>query len=167
MVEQKTLILIITGVSGSGKTTVGKLVSQQLSWPFYEGDDFHPAANVKKMQSGQPLNDEDRFPWLESLRQLIEKLVPEKQSAVIACSALKESYRKILSDGLSEVRFVYLKASYEEISPRLMSRKGHFMPPELLKSQFETLQSPKDAIVVDASQTPEVIVAEIRKELNL
>jgi carbohydrate kinase (thermoresistant glucokinase family) len=167
MLEQNTLILIITGVSGSGKTTVGKLLAQQLNCPFYEGDDFHPVANIKKMESGHPLNDEDRMPWLESLRQLIEKSIKERQCAVIACSALKESYRKILSDGLSEVRFVYLKASYEQIYPRLISRKGHFMPPELLKSQFETLESPKDAIVVDASQIPKVTAAEIRKDLNL
>jgi gluconokinase len=160
------MILIITGVSGSGKTTVGKLVAQQLGWTFYEGDDFHPEANIKKMQSGHPLNDEDRIPWLESLRKLIEKLVADKTSAVIACSALMESYRKILSDGLSEVRFVYLKASYEEIYPRLIARHGHFMPPELLQSQFETLQPPNDAIVVDATAPPDVIAAQVTKKLN-
>jgi gluconokinase len=116
------MILIITGVSGSGKTTIGELVAHKLHCPFYEGDDFHPEANIQKMKSGHPLNDEDRRPWLESLRKLIEKLIAEKQSAVIACSALKESYRKILSDGLNEVKFVYLKANYKEIYPRLIAR---------------------------------------------
>jgi len=166
MVEEMTLILIITGVSGSGKTTIGKLVAQQLNWPFYEGDDFHPAANIQKMKSGQPLNDEDRIPWLESLRELIEKLITEKQSAVIACSALKELYRKILSDGLSEVRFVYLKASYKQIYPRLIARHGHFMPAELLKSQFETLEPPNDAIVVNAMEPADVIASFIVNQLN-
>jgi gluconokinase len=160
------MILIISGVSGAGKTTVGKLVAQQLHWPFYEGDDFHPDANIKKMKSAHPLTDEDRIPWLESLRKLIQRLIEENQSAVIACSALKESYRKILCDGLDGVRFVYLKATYEQIYPRLMSRNGHFIPPELLKSQFETLEPPKDAIVVDASQSPQVIAAEIGTNLN-
>lgn len=160
------MILIITGVSGSGKTTIGKLLAQKLNWPFYEGDDFHPAANVEKMRSGQALNDEDRLPWLRSLRKLIEKLIAERKSAVITCSALKESYRKILSDGLNEVGFVYLKANYEQIYPRMMARHGHFMPPELLKSQFETLEQPDDALVVDATQPPDVIVELIKKDLQ-
>ena len=160
------MILIITGVSGSGKTTIGKLLAQQLNWPFYEGDDFHPEANIQKMESGQALNDEDRLPWLQSLRKLVEELIAEKESAVLSCSALKESYRKILSDGLNEVRFVYLKASYEQIYPRIASRKGHFMPPELLKSQFETLEPPNDAIVVDGTLPPDVIAALIIKQLN-
>ena len=160
------MILIITGVSGSGKTTIGKLLAQKLNWPFYEGDDFHPAANVEKMRSGQALNDEDRLPWLQSLRKLIERLIAERKSAVITCSALKESYRKILSDGLNEVGFVYLKANYEQIYPRMMVRHGHFMPPELLKSQFEALEPPDDALVVDATQPPDVIVELIKKDLQ-
>jgi gluconokinase len=118
------------------------------------------------MKSGHPLDDEDRRPWLESLRKLIEKLIAEKQAGVIACSALKQSYRKILSDGLSEVKFVYLKATYEQIYPRLIARHGHFMPPELLNSQFEALEPPADAIVVDATQPPEKIAALVVKCLN-
>jgi carbohydrate kinase (thermoresistant glucokinase family) len=167
MLEDKTLILIITGVSGSGKTTVGKLLAQQMNWPFYEGDDFHPPANIEKMKSGHPLTDEDRMPWLKSMRKLIEKLIAEKRSSVIACSALQESYRKILSDDLSEVWFVFLQATYEQIYPRMITRHGHFMPAELLKSQFDALEPPEDATVVDASQSPDTIAAEIRKALKL
>jgi carbohydrate kinase (thermoresistant glucokinase family) len=160
------MILVVTGVSGAGKTTIGKLLATRLNWPFYEGDDFHPEENIKKMQSGHQLNDEDRLPWLQSLRKVIEKLIADKQSAVLSCSALKKSYRKILREGLSEVRFVYLKASYEQIYPRIAARKGHFMPAELLKSQFETLEPPNDAILVDATQPPDVITANIMENLN-
>ncbi len=161
------MILILMGVSGAGKTTVGKFLAEKLGWPFYEGDDFHPAANIEKMRHGIPLNNADRLPWLQSLREFIERLMGKQQSAVLTCSALKTSYRQILSEGLREVRFVYLKANYEQIYPRLVGRKDHFMPPELLQSQFETLEVPENAIVVDASGPAEPIATAITKVLQL
>jgi gluconokinase len=160
------MVIILMGVTGSGKTTIGRLLSQQLGWKYYDADDFHSAANVEKMRNGIPLNDEDRRPWLESLRDLIRKSLELDENIVLACSALKESYRDLLV--LNErVRLVYLKGNYELIRKRLNERQGHYMNPKLLDSQFETLEEPTDALCVDVSPPPEEIVKTIRQQLDL
>src|SRR3954464_8158269 len=142
------MVIILMGVTGSGKTTIGRLLSKQLGWKYADADDFHSAANVEKMRSGIPLNDEDRRPWLETLRQLIRKGLEHDENIVLACSALKESYRDylVLDD---RVHLVYLKGDYETIRKRLNERHGHYMNPKLLDSQFDTLEEPTDALSVD------------------
>lgn len=160
------MVIILMGVTGSGKTTIGRLLSEQLDWKYYDADDFHSEANVKKMHSGIPLNDEDRKPWLEALSGLIRKSLERGENIVLACSALKESYRDYLL--LNErVRLVYLKGDYKLIRKRLNERRDHYMNPKLLDSQFETLEEPADALQVDVSSTPEEIVKVIRQRLDL
>ncbi len=150
-------ILFVMGVSGSGKSTIGKLLATALGYPFYDGDDFHPDHNIKKMAAGEPLNDEDRYDWLLALNELAKNHT--SKGAVIACSALKESYRDLLQKGIdTKVHYIYLKGSFEEILERLQQRKDHFMPLELLQSQFEALSPPKNAIVVEIKEQPEKIV---------
>lgn len=161
------MILILMGVAGSGKTTIGQLLAQELHWPFYDGDDFHPLANIDKMSRGVALTDEDRVAWLASLRQLIERLLSEHQSAILACSALKQSYRHDLKGEDDEVQFVYLKGDHDLIRQRLAQRSGHFMKANLLTSQFETLEEPRGVLTVDAARTPQAIVSFIRESLNL
>jgi len=161
------MVILLMGVSGSGKTTIGHLLAQDLGWPFYDGDDFHPRANIDKMRQGIPLTDADRDSWLTALRQQIDTLVNNRQPAVLACSALKQAYRDRLSKGQPEVCFVYLKGSYDLIRQRLLARHGHFMPTDLLKSQFDTLEEPEDVPAIDISQTPEVIVNSIKRTLGL
>lgn len=159
-------LFIIMGVSGTGKTTIGQLLSKKLDIPFYDGDDFHPEDNIAKMASGQPLDDEDRYDWLIALNKLLQEKV--QTGAIVACSALKRSYRAILRQGIDEdLRFIYLQGTFEEVKSRLKQRKGHFMPLELLKSQFDTLEEPKDAISISIVSAPEEIVSEIAKELKL
>jgi gluconokinase len=160
------MILILMGVSGSGKTTVGKQLAKNLGWNFYEGDDFHPASNIEKMRHGIPLTDEDRTPWLDALQTLIRRLAQEGESAVISCSALKKSYRDRLQVEPGVPRFVFLQASYELIKERVKGRVHPFMKPDLLKSQFEILEEPKDALIVDASQTPAEIIRRIKMSLS-
>jgi gluconokinase len=161
------MVVVLIGVSGSGKTTVGKLLADQLGWPFYEGDDFHPRANVDKMSRGVPLDDGDRLPWLDNLHRLIERSIAAGDDAVLACSALKRSYREQLAGELPGVRFVFLRASPELLRQRLENRRGHFMKADLLGSQLETLEEPRDAVVVNAALTPDEIVGRIRNELHL
>lgn len=161
-----TMIALVMGVTGSGKTSVGRLLAQQLGWEFADADDFHPRANVEKMERGIPLNDDDREPWLERLRIQITNWIANGQNGVLACSALKRTYRQELSVG-PEVRFVYLKGSPELIAQRLRSRRGHFADEKILAGQFADLQEPETAVTVDISQTPEKIVAEIRERLGL
>ena len=160
------MIIIVIGVTASGKTTVGKLLAKRLRWNFYDGDDFHSTANVEKMSRGSPLNDEDRKPWLESLRGLIQSAIERGESAVIACSALKQSYRRILrvSDA---VVFVYLHASVDLVRDRLKSRTGHFMPPALLQSQFDALEAPREALRIDAALGLDEIVQTVQERLSL
>jgi gluconokinase len=160
------MIVIVMGVTGSGKTSVGRLLAAQLGWEFADADDFHPRANVEKMKRGIPLDDEDRRPWLERLRIQIMSWIADAHNGVMACSALKRSYRQELSVG-PEVRFVYLKGSPELIAQRLRLRKGHFADEKILAGQFADLEEPETAVVVDIAQTPEEIVAEIRLRLGL
>jgi gluconokinase len=161
------MIIILMGVSGSGKTTVGERLAQALGWPFYDGDQFHPPANVAKMQQGTPLTDEDRWPWLHALRTHIETWVQQGVSAVLACSALKQAYRAYLIIDEGEVKLVYLKGDYNLIHERLAQRRGHFMPPGVLASQFAALEEPEQGVVVDIVHSPATIVALIRERLRV
>ncbi|MFT4831937.1 MAG: gluconokinase [Psychroserpens sp.] len=165
MGEASKHILFIMGVSGCGKSTIGQLLAEALDYPFFDGDDFHPEANIKKMTAGMPLTDEDRYAWLLALNELAKN--NKKKGAVIACSALKENYRALLQKGIDNgVDFIYLKGSFQEVLERLQQRKDHYMPVELLRSQFETLSPPKNAIVVAISQPPEIIVNSILTTLE-
>ncbi|MEM6805803.1 MAG: gluconokinase [Bacteroidota bacterium] len=132
-------VLILMGVSGTGKTTIGQGLSDKLNWPYFEGDKFHPPSNVEKMRAGIPLNDEDRAPWLLAIRAAIEKRLSSGESAIFTCSALKASYREVLQRGDKRIKFIYLQGSYDLIMNRLNSRTHEYMPASLLKSQFETL----------------------------
>jgi len=159
------MIVIVMGTTGSGKTTIGTLLSKRLGWQFVDADAFHPPANVEKMKHGIPLTDADREPWLKALHDKIVEWTAEKRNVVLACSALKQSYRDELRAS-SEVKFVYLKGSYELFSQRVFARKGHFAKQDLLASQFATLEEPTDAIIVDAAPSPEQIVSEVRRQLG-
>jgi gluconokinase len=159
------MVIILMGVTASGKTTVGRRLATLLGYQFYDADDFHPRANIDKMRRGIPLNDADRLPWLETLRDLVRRCLTEDTDAVLACSALKEVYRQyLLMD--PQVTLVYLKADQDVIRQRLLQRRGHFMNPELLESQFATLEEPKEGIWIDASLAPEEIVSAIRHQLG-
>jgi gluconokinase len=159
------MVIVILGVSGAGKTTIGQALAQRLHFDFFEGDDFHPPANKTKMQAGIALTDVDRQPWLESLRDLIAGILARQGNAVVTCSALKRSYRDVLRrDG---VRFVYLNARREVIRERLAHRTGHFFNADLLDSQFATLEAPRNALVVDVEQTPAEIVRQIRRQIQV
>ena len=158
---------IVMGVSGCGKTTVGRLLAQRLGWDFYDADSFHSAENIAKMAHGIPLNDADRAPWLESLHALIQGCIAEGRPGVLACSALKQSYRDELVSGAAGVQIVYLKGSYELIWSRISDRKGHYMKPDMLKSQFATLEEPSSALAVDIDQTLEEIVDDILAHMRL
>lgn len=153
------------GVAGSGKTTVGESLAKRLGWRFYDADGFHPAENVAKMANGTPLTDSDRAPWLAALHALIASSLKENRPGVLACSALKESYRRQLLDGLEAVLLVYLKGSYELIWSRLSLRQDHYMKPNMLKSQFEALEEPTNALAFDISMTVDEIVEAIVKHM--
>src|SRR5262245_19802720 len=164
------MVVVLMGVSGSGKTTVGKILAGRLGWTFVEADDYHPAANVEKMHRGEPLTDEDRRPWLAALRLTIDRACGRGENVVLACSALKHAYQDYLEQHEPAcVRYVYLHGSEELIRQRMAARKGHFMNPALLHSQFETLEPPVEpgAIEVDIAPPPEVIAAEIRRKLGV
>ena len=163
------MIIIVFGVSGAGKTTVGKLLARESGWHFVEADDFHPAANIEKMRSGRPLTDEDRWPWLERLREEIKRMVATSKNAVVACSALKRAYRDRLRVS-DEVKFVFLRGDYALVEKQLRSRRGHFMNAALLQSQFDDLEEPQadeHALTVALGRTPEEIVEEIEAKLRL
>jgi len=161
------MVIILMGVSGSGKTTIGQRLAQALGWPFNDGDQFHPQANIAKMQQGIPLTDEDRWPWLQALRAHIETCIQQAVSAVLACSALKQVYRQYLLIDEAEVRLVYLKGDYDLIHERLTQRHGHFMSPGLLASQFAALEEPEQGVVVDVVHPPDTVVALIRQQLGV
>lgn len=179
-----SLVIIVMGVSGAGKSTVAQALAQALNLRYFDADNFHSDVNKAKMASGLALTDVDREPWLNSLASAISQWQNEEQGAVLACSALKESYRKRLNPGHEAglgpkpenahghqnkpeaAKFVYLKASYDEIYRRMEKRQNHFMKADMLKSQFNTLEEPTDAIVVDATGSLEEIVAQILEELK-
>jgi len=156
------VIVIVMGVSGSGKTTIGQALAGQLGWRYLDADDYHPTANVAKMAAGTPLQDADRWPWLDQLNSVLQ----EEKNAILGCSALKESYRQRLTAGLKDFRIVYLRGSFELLSRRAGERKHRFMPASLLKSQFEALEPPRGAIEVDVAQPVEACVAAIRSKLG-
>ncbi len=155
------------GVSGSGKTTVGKLLAASLNWDFVDADDFHPAANIEKMSRGIPLDDADRMPWLRQIQSAIGDWLQAKKNAVLACSALKATYRDLLCGDRVQMKLVYLKGDFELISQRLQQRSNHYMKANLLSSQLAALEEPQNAIVIDASQSPEAIVQQIIDRLEI
>lgn len=160
------MICYVMGVAGSGKSTIGKLLSQQLSLPFFDADAFHPAANIEKMSQGIPLTDEDRIPWLENIAATARQYA-EGNGAIFACSALKQQYRDILSSSIdAPVHWIFLKGDPELILQRMEQRQDHFMPPALLQSQFDTLEAPEVAIIVNITDSPEVVVARIEQHLR-
>jgi gluconokinase len=161
------VVILLMGVSGSGKTTVGQLLASQLGWQFADADDYHPAANVEKMQHGVPLTDTERTPWLEALRALIAGWIAGKTNAVLACSALKRTYRRGLQLA-PEVQIVYLKGTPQLFQQRLRERVGHFMKEGMLEGQLATLEEPEDegAVVVDAARSPAEIVAGIVADIG-
>jgi len=161
------VVIILMGVAGAGKTTLGKRLAQALGWRFVEGDELHPPANVAKMAAGTPLTDEDRAPWLERLREVILDTLARGEDAVVACSALKQRYRRLLTVDPARVRWVYLWAPREVIASRLAQRTGHFMPPSLLDSQFAALEAPGEALQVDVTPGPDEVVATIRERLGV
>ena len=163
------MVIIIFGVSGAGKTTIGKLLAREVGWRFLEADDFHPAANIEKMRSGHPLTDEDRWPWLERLRDQIKRSLTADENAVLACSALKREYRDCLRVN-SDVKFVFLCGNYALVAEQLQRRRGHFMNPALLQSQFADLEEPQpneEVTTIELGRTPQEIVDEIKTKLRL
>ena len=160
------MIVIVMGVVGAGKTTVGRLLAEQLGWEFADADDFHPPSNVEKIRRGIALNDEDRKPWLERLSAAISQWIAEHRNVLLACSALKRCYRRELAVA-PEVRFVDLKGSADLIAERLRARQGHFAGEQILASQLADLEEPQEAVAVEIASPPQQIVAEIRKKLGL
>jgi gluconokinase len=155
------------GVTGAGKTTIGRALATSLGWEFHDGDELHTEASKLKMHRSVALDDLDRAPWLKALRKLIQTLLSEDRNAVVACSALKQSYRDELVVDPKLVKIIYLEGSKQLIAERLRRRIGHFVNPDLLQSQFDTLEEPRNAIVVDVSAAPETIVSEIKAKLGL
>jgi len=159
------VIIVVMGVTGAGKTAVGRLLAEELRWEFADGDDFHPAANVERMRRGAPLSDDVRRPWLETLREEISQRDAEGRNLVLACSALKKNYRTILA--VSEaVKFVYLKGEPAQIAERLRMRRGHFADEKILAAQFADLEEPENAVVADIAATPQEIVSQTPKEIR-
>jgi gluconokinase len=161
------VIVVLFGVAGSGKTTISRLLAQELGWKFYEADELHPKSNVEKMRQGIALTDANRWPWLERLRELLGESVARKENVILACSALKKKYREYLQIS-DDIKWVYLKGEYQLIADRLRQRRGHFMNPILLRSQFDILEEPEgDAVIVDIDATPTKLVQTIREQLGV
>jgi len=158
---------IVMGVSGSGKTSVGKALAEYLGWDFYDADDFHPPENVSKMAAGIPLSDSGRAPWLVALHELISSSLMQDRPGVLACSALRERYRQQLLEGNAGVQIIHLKGSYELIWSRMSIRKDHYMKPHMLQSQFDTLEEPATALTIDISMPAEDVMKEILQHLGL
>lgn len=160
------MIVVVMGVAGSGKTTVGRALAARLGRPFFDADDFHPPENIARMNAGVPLTDADREPWLASLCALIERADAAGEDIVLACSALRARFRERLRAAANDLRYVYLETGHHLIAHRLTVRTGHFMSSDLVASQFADLEEPDDALVLDASRTPQELVAEIERELE-
>ena len=160
------MIVVLMGVSNSGKTSIGAALGERLGWAFLDGDDFHPPENVAKMKSGTPLTDEDRWPWLDRLNGELRAREARSESAVLACSALKQAYRDRLSRGLANWRLVFLHGSFELLHSRAQERKHRYMPASLLQSQFDTLEPPAEAIRIDVAEPLERSVERIRSALQ-
>jgi gluconokinase/shikimate kinase len=164
------VVLVVMGVSGSGKTTVASMLAHRLRWPFQEGDDLHPESNIEKMRAGHPLSDQDRTPWLELIADWVDKRLDAGQNGIITCSALKRAYRDVINRRHQGVVFIFLDGSRKTVALRLASRHGHFMPPLLLKSQFEDLERPapdEPAIRFDVDAPPQRIVDAVIEKLGL
>jgi gluconokinase len=160
------MVILVMGVTGAGKTTVGKLLAERLAWQFLDADDFHPPQNIEKMRHGIPLTDADREPWLAAIHAKLSDYAAKNQDVVLACSALKQKYRQKLAAGL-DMRICYLTGSFEEISSHIEHRTGHFAGEAILAGQFADLEEPDDAVVLDANATPEENVREALSKLNL
>jgi gluconokinase len=163
------VVIIIFGVSSAGKTTVGELLARELGWHFYEADDFHSPANIAKMRRGVPLTDDDRWPWLENLRELIKRCVAVNENAVLACSTLKRVYRKHLRVS-AEVKLVFLRGDYALVAEQLRHRRGHFMNPGLLRSQFADFEEPEpeeEVLTIELGRPPRELVEQIETKLRL
>ncbi|MFW5769594.1 MAG: gluconokinase [Spirochaetota bacterium] len=170
--EEQSPQLILMGVSGSGKTAVGLELAEMTGWDFHDADDFHSSENKEKMRNGIPLTDADREPWLKSLHELLARYAREGKPMILACSALKRRYREILAEGFPQIRFVYLKGSFETFKRRMERRENHYMKPGMLESQFETLEEPhpdeEDAITVDAALgTPGELAGEVYRRISI
>ena len=161
------MIILLMGVAGSGKTTIGRQLATELQWPYYEADDFHSATNKEKMGRGVPLDDDDRAPWLASIHQAMAECVANNRSAVFSCSALKEKYRQLLAHDLPALTLVYLAGERTLLAQRIAGRTGHYMKPGMLESQLATLEAPADALTIDIAHAPAEIVAQIRRALML
>jgi gluconokinase len=163
------MVIVVMGAAGAGKTTVGRALAVELGWRFIEGDDYHPASNVAKMQAGVPLTDEERAPWLAALVQAVARAFDRREHTVVTCSALKERDRLALRDACRQIRFVYLKADERLLEDRLSRRGGHFFNPALVRSQLAALEEPDDQVTIriDAALPPEQILATIRRELGV
>lgn len=159
------MVVLLMGVAGSGKTTIGRQLAVELGWKFADADEFHPPANVAKMSAGTPLDDTDRAPWLAAIRLYIDTRLERKENAVVTCSALKEKHRAVLMGDAPEVKLVYLRGTRELLWSRISSRQGHFMKPAMLDSQLATLEEPAGALTVDIAQSPAQIIADIRSAL--
>lgn len=161
------MIIVVMGVSGCGKSTVGRALAESLGWRFIDADDHHPEANIRKMAHGIPLDDDDRRPWLEALRSILAAEHAAGRSAVLACSALKEAYRVVLKSAAPEVAFVHLRGTYDEVLALMKRRTGHFMKPDMLASQFATLEPPRDAVDIPVLLTPAEQVVLVKSHLGL
>jgi carbohydrate kinase, thermoresistant glucokinase family len=160
------MVILVMGTTGAGKSTVGKLIARRLGWTFLDADDFHPPANIEKMKHGIPLTDADRAPWLANIHSRLLQLAEGGRNAVLACSALKQSYRDTLSAGL-DFRTVYLRGTYEEMRKHILARRGHFAGESILAGQFADLEEPTDALTLDVSGTPDEIAKRAIEKLQL